>query len=279
MSWSPTEIRRVIKVLHTSTRPALVVTDAGRAFVKALGNPEGPHSLVCELLGTRLARWLGLATFDLALLPYDGDPPIAFPDGTRASPGHALAIRWQDGRDWDGSAEDLAFVENRRDVAGLVVLDTWTLNRDRYFAGRGTTRCNVKNVFLSEEGAKRGKYRLMAIDHTACFRGSTEITRRVAHIDRVQDPDVYGLFDAFRAYLRAGSVRPFADKLRQLSHGDVRSFVREIPREWDLEDDLRSALTDFIVRRADFLADQIVAMVGDRDPQLTLPIRDTSKEG
>jgi hypothetical protein len=40
-AWAPTLVKRVIKIYETSTWPAEVETDAGPAFLKARGNPEG----------------------------------------------------------------------------------------------------------------------------------------------------------------------------------------------------------------------------------------------
>ena len=49
-------------------RTAIVQTDAGRAYLKGLGNPEGPHALICEWVGTKLARQFGLHTLEFALM-------------------------------------------------------------------------------------------------------------------------------------------------------------------------------------------------------------------
>jgi hypothetical protein len=58
-------VRRVIRVLETSTRPIECELDDGaHAFVKVLGNPEGRSALACELIGTGAARLLGLPVFD-----------------------------------------------------------------------------------------------------------------------------------------------------------------------------------------------------------------------
>jgi hypothetical protein len=46
---------------------ACVETDAGEGFLKAMGNPESPHVLACELVGTLLAEWLGLPTLEARL--------------------------------------------------------------------------------------------------------------------------------------------------------------------------------------------------------------------
>ncbi len=79
--WPPTRIIRVIRGLETSTGPLHVRTDAGRAYVKTLGNPEGPDALVSECLGTRLAQWLGLPTFDVAVVDYPDELEVKLPKG------------------------------------------------------------------------------------------------------------------------------------------------------------------------------------------------------
>ena len=51
-AWQPTTVRRIIRVLDTSTRPIECELDDGvHAFIKALGNPEGPSALACEWTG------------------------------------------------------------------------------------------------------------------------------------------------------------------------------------------------------------------------------------
>ena len=64
--WPPTTFRRFAKTIKSSTAVARIVTDAGPAYIKALGNPQGPHALACDLVGARLARWFGLQTFEEA---------------------------------------------------------------------------------------------------------------------------------------------------------------------------------------------------------------------
>jgi hypothetical protein len=48
-AWRPTSARRLIRVLETSTRPIECILDDGaHAFVKVMGNPEGPSALACR---------------------------------------------------------------------------------------------------------------------------------------------------------------------------------------------------------------------------------------
>jgi len=46
--WSPTRYKRLLRVLDTSMGTAEIETDAGRAYIKAMGNRQGPHQLACE---------------------------------------------------------------------------------------------------------------------------------------------------------------------------------------------------------------------------------------
>lgn len=64
MAWQPTIIRRADQGFATAAETVRVTTDAGPGYLKALGNRGGPHRLAADWVGTQLARWLGLPTFD-----------------------------------------------------------------------------------------------------------------------------------------------------------------------------------------------------------------------
>jgi hypothetical protein len=160
MVWQPTTIRRYIKGFPSSARTARVDTDAGQGYVKGMGGPEGPHTLASEWVGTQLAAWLGLSTFDFAIVRIDEVDEIWFVDkeGNRtgkAEPGPAFITRAESGDTWSGGEKQLRKLVNPQDVARLVVFDTWLLNCDRYSWPPGNAmqkpRINRDNVFLSEE--------------------------------------------------------------------------------------------------------------------------------
>lgn len=58
-NWIPTRLLRVAGSVDTSTGATEVNTDAGPAYVKPLGNRQGPHVLATDWGGTHLARWFG----------------------------------------------------------------------------------------------------------------------------------------------------------------------------------------------------------------------------
>src|SRR4051794_38425377 len=100
--WQPTTVTRFLRGIPSSARTAVVETDAGTGYLKALGNPEGPNTLACELVGTRLAQWLGLPTLDFALINIDDVDEIPFYNSAgemdgRAFPGAAFITREERG--------------------------------------------------------------------------------------------------------------------------------------------------------------------------------------
>ena len=156
-TWNPTAFVRVIDALDTSMGTCLVKTDAGEAYLKVISDRESPHHLACEWVGTHLARWLGLETFDVALLHIHGDDGIELRGGYLAKSGPAFVARREQGFPWGGQISELADLANSADIGRLVVFDTWIRNIDRCPPEGSTRPPNLGNVFLSNERCAPGK--------------------------------------------------------------------------------------------------------------------------
>jgi hypothetical protein len=130
--WQPNEFKRVDEVIPSSMYTARIQTDAGPAYIKAMGNPQGPHQLACEYVGTQLAEWFGLPTFDYALMTIDASvDEIPLKDGKLAESGTAFVTRAAIGHPWGDSDKELDAIVNPEAVSKMVIFDTWTLNCDR----------------------------------------------------------------------------------------------------------------------------------------------------
>lgn len=250
--WKPTRFARVVQSFATSTGPVRIDTDAGEGFLKALGNPEGPHALACELVGSMLADWLGLTTFDFSIMELTEDDEIPFAKAGRAEPGPAFISRAEDGFNWGGTAHELRYVVNPLEITGLVVIDSWTLNDDRYAPdGRRKNRDNV--FFIKSEGDTSG-LQIVAMDFTHAFRHGQDINRRISFIERIQDTGIYGLFPEFKNFLNRDEVKRLSRLLDGFSRATADDIVRHIPLAWEVDREGRSALAALITERAHFLA-------------------------
>lgn len=263
-TWPPARFERFEKAYPTSMGTARIVTDAGLVYAKAMGGAEGPHRLACELVGTGLAAWFGLPTFDYAVLKLDPDEISDVPGGWRVARGPAFVTRREIGATWGGKADELRRLANPKDVSRLIVFDTLIRNHDRCPPDPTTRRPNLRNVFLSTERCRRGKVRLMAMDHSHCFYTEGDLTRRIAEVRYVQDEGVYCLFDGFRPLIDWNEIEAAAAKLRSLDREVCSSLVRSIPKEWDVPPEGREALAVFLRDRAAFLGRNVVSLVKDR---------------
>ena len=274
VSFRPTEVTQFIANKDSGAGTLIVGTDAGLGYLKALGNPDGPHALAKDLLGTHLAAKLGLPTFDYALIEITDIDDLPFAKSGRAKPGPAFITRSEDGTTWGKDKRLLGKIDNPDAISGLVVIDTWLRNTDRYFLP--SNRVNLDNVFFSKESRENGKLSLRAMDFSHAVQYGGELTVRVNSIDKITDDAVYGFFPEFRKKITREAIRHFASILGDLARPVIEDAVGLIPREWKLEPNVRIALVDYLVRRAKFVAESIESTLFD-PPQLPIDLSDGGK--
>ena len=278
--WQPTTIRYHIKSLDTGSSAVVVETDAGRAYLRGLGNRSGPHALARDWVGTQLAAWFGLRTLEMRLLEVGSEDELPLFHGGKVQSGPAIVTRAEEGEShsWSGSADDLQRLANPGDLARLVIFDTWIRNHDRQPPEGIAWKANPDNVFLSREGAPRGGWVLKAIDHSHCFDLAADLTPRLARIDSVQDERLYGLFPGFIPYLRptAGTAtdqqtaaRAALARLAEATAAIITPMVATVPREWEVDTATRKALVELLEQRAAFLHGRLF---GSLFPQPDLPL-------
>ncbi len=269
-AWKPTEILRFIRNFDTGTQAALVLTDAGEGYLKAMGNRGGEHCLACEWVATHLARWFKLPTFEFALLEVTDLDEIPLFGGGHAQTGPCFITRAESGEPWGGKGIQLGRLINPLDISRLVVFDTWVLNCDR-FSPNPQRKPNYNNVFLSAE-APEGHLLLKAMDHTHAFACGRDLTPRLANIDQIKEANVFGLFPEFVPRLNQDAFHQALDDLAYIPRQFVEEIVSSVPREWDVSREARSALTELIIRRALFLATNRSGIMGIHLYQKTLDL-------
>ncbi|MGC4068586.1 MAG: hypothetical protein QM784_28835 [Polyangiaceae bacterium] len=250
-------------MLDSSARTARVWTDRGAAYVKAMGNPkEGPHILACELVGTRAAEWLGLPTLDYGIMDLGESDVLAYSDSEAPSIGPAFVTRAIQAHTWGGDGGALVAVENPEAIAGLVVLDTWIVNRDRYCQRGNETIRNVRNVLLTGEGASRSRVRLIAMDHTHCFTYGQELrSAKLSRIDVVKARQVLGLFDEFRPFVSRQRIATFSRRLSTFDRATAIELTQGVPSAWGWDTDVAADVQNLLSEHARFLAEEIEVLL------------------
>ncbi len=256
--WSPTRFERFESANDgCSTKVAIIQTDAGPAYLKAIGNPEGLHALVREWVGTSLARWFGLPTFDFGIIQIESGIEVPLGGGLLAKPGSAFVTRSTLGDPWSGSKADLKRIVNPSDITRLVLVDTWLLNADRHPPdGHIRKAPNYDNVFLAYDRATKKK-RLLAMDFTECMKSGSILNSSIRNIQYTKDLRIYGLFPEFIPYLDNAAFLAGLKRLKSIERDELDGIVNGIPNDWDVTEAVRSAMVDFLVQRAGFLVEHL----------------------
>lgn len=255
--WSPTRFERFESANDgCSTKVAIIQTDAGRAYLKALGNPEGPHALAREWVGTSLARWFGLPTFDFSIIQLEPGIDVPLGGGILAEPGSAFVTRAAIGDPWSGTKADLKKVVNPWDFTMLVILDTWLLNADRHPPDGNSRKPNYDNVFLEYQPTTKKK-RLIAMDFTECLKTGSRLGSSISNIHYTKDPGIYGFFPEFSPFLDGAVLRRGLKQLEAANKVEFEGIVNRIPMDWDVADAVRSAIVDFLMLRAGSLVEHL----------------------
>jgi hypothetical protein len=254
-NWKPTEVTQLITRLDSGAGTLIVNTDAGQGYLKALGNPDGPHALVKDFLGTQLACMLGLPTFDYAIVEVTSLDELSFFRGGQAESGPAFLTRGERGTVWGRDKRLLDKIDNPEVISGLVVIDTWLRNTDRYYAPQ--KRENLDNVFLSEESSSNGKLSLRAMDFSHAFKYGGELSKSFFTIATIQDKDVFGLFPEFRKRITRNAIRRFVSILKGLARSELEETVELVPKEWCLDPPVRTSIANYLYQRKDFVANRL----------------------
>jgi hypothetical protein len=166
---------------------------------------------------------------------------------------------------WSGRAEDLKDLVNPEDLAALVLLDLWTLNCDRYRPD--PLRVAIRNVFLSRHLAPEGKLRLVAMDHTHILTCGRPLNQALAHIDRIQNSQRFGLFPGFLPHVTWARALAARQRLEAVAPEAINAVITRLPREWLVDAATLEALGRFLLRRKDWLIGTFPALIFDQ-PEL-----------
>lgn len=248
----PSQIIRELESLDSSTRPILVKTDCSIGYIKATNNPAGTVALASELLAAELGTWMGLRIPNFAVVRQCeieltlygtnviAEPPFFFSEKIEAEP--------YTGSDWE-----LELVAPKSDIARLVVFDTWIRNWDRYDdRDHGSNRDNL----LMKRDFPQKRVSMIPIDHSHAFV-DVGFDEDLPDENLTRDAAIFGKFPAFDNFLDESSVYEATNHLNELTREFVEDCVNNIPAEWKPSNQTCSAMIDFLLHRAEFIAQEL----------------------
>jgi hypothetical protein len=244
--------------------------------VKFQNNPQHRRILVNELLGTRLARRLGLPTTPVAVVKVSEElirwthelamelPRARIPCqaglqfGSRypGDPRHVAVFDFL-------PDEQLRQVANLHDFAGMLVFDKWTCNTNGrqtlFFRDREAERREVRDT---PREAAEGPYETVMIDQGFCFNAGEW---------NFPDAPLRGLYARNRVYegvLGMGSFANWLERVEKVSERTLQEIAGEIPPEWYEDDyDALMRLCEQLLKRRTRVPDLILeAKRSNRQP-------------
>jgi hypothetical protein len=266
--WGPSSISIPGPAVNSATRPVPVSTNAGDAFLKPMW-PDIPANLLArEMIGLRLAQAIGLDAPACCVYELGMGETVRDMAGNECDDGPALLVQSIPWANWDGTPEGLSPISNKRDLAGLVVLDTWLRNCDRYppiATGRAVptpSDGNLQNVALSPDTEKRHAFRVRAVDFSNTLHPGVDLDPLQLGPDAVADPGVYGLFPPFRALIKPVHVDSVVARLDSLSTQAIRGILEGVPQLWWPKPDCRAAVESFVLQRREMVRTKVKVLLG-----------------
>jgi hypothetical protein len=220
--------------------------DGAFYVVKFQNNPQGSRVLVNELLATRLAALLGIATappeivqVSSAIIDNTDELVIQLGRGrTKYAPGKQFGSRYPGASPAECSVfdflpdEDLQRVANLGDFCGMLVFDKWTCNTN----GR-------QAIFFRRSASEQ--YQTQMIDNGFCFNACEW---------NFPDAPLRGLYNRHRVYENVRGIdafEPWLSRVEMRMTDDVMGEIAdEIPPEWyNFDRDAMASLLERLARR------------------------------
>ena len=236
--------------------------------VKFQNNPQHRRILVNELLGTRLARRMGLPTTPVGIvevseglirltaelvmeMPRARIPCQPGPQFGSRYPGDPRKLTLHDFL----PDEQLRGVENLYEFAGMLVFDKWTCNTN----GRQTLFFRERAPDAETEGSSPGaeghaNYKTLMIDQGFCFNAGEW---------NFPDAPLRGLYARNRVYEGVhgmDSFGPWLERVERIRLEEFEKIINEVPPEWyDSEYDALLQLLEKLYRRRSLIPELILA--------------------
>ena len=225
-----------------ATSPLFFRADDGHIYiVKVMTNPLGGKVLANEYIAARFGHILRLP-FPISDYFYITNEWLEQHPHLREagiSAGVHFASRYIEDVCYL-TTESLSVINNRSEVAGMILFDHLFHNADRAH--------NKKNMLLSP--IKVDTYMLYGIDHSHLFRSGRWTASSLHDWEyriRIYDQNWYGIF--LSKWIYANDFLPYIYIIEEINDNIIKSILRSIPYEWLPDKAERKALFHFIKTR------------------------------
>jgi len=272
MSYAIEQIRR----MRGGAQSQLMRCSDGNYYVvKFQNNPQHRRILVNELLGTRLARRLGLPTTPVEVIHVSDDLIRLTPELCIEMPRARIPCQAgpQFGSRYPGDLrrltlhdflpdEHLRAVENLHHFAGMLVFDKWTCNT------------NGRQTLFFREDPRRAMQRVNEAGEAGNWPEDREASNTTVMIDQgfcfnagewtYPDAPLRGLYARNRVYEGVIGMESFAPWMeraeKSITDRVLEEMVREVPPEWYEDDyDALMRLVEQLHRRRTRVPDLLLA--------------------
>lgn len=241
------------------SKPQLFWADDGRKYVvKFRSNAQGLRVLPNELIAGSCAHALGLPVPSMALVNITNRLLNATAElhGFRATPGLQFGSEFVPRGHSEPWLAVLDQAGNLSELAGILVFDTWTNNRDRSWRAS-----NIDVV----KGAG-GHYRVIIFDNGWVFGDAPNWSAESIKAERglVRPPFMDGVvYNSFRPHI--SGVNPFdswLQKLESLPRETIWRAIRRVPDGWGMNQKEQRALADYLLHRRKLVRPAIMGIKG-----------------
>lgn len=227
------------------SKPQLIRFNNGNEYVvKFINNRSGTRVLVNEYVAGKLAQLLSLPVVPFRLVyiakKFINENPTLIEHNFQS--GYQLASLYI--KDSSVLKEFLPLdqiyeikISNRDKLAGVIVFDYWIGNYDR----------NRSNVLLKL--LPNGEYQCYMIDHGHVFGKSSWTIETLKETIPDMATSWRKVHSRFFSMLQGEEeIAAYIDKIMKVSDQTIHQIVRSIPRDWDVSDQEKEALAEYLIQ-------------------------------
>ncbi len=242
------------------TNPLLFQTDGGLYVVKTIGNVDGSKVLINELICFKIAKILGVPIPDAALIYIDQKSieTDQLLQQHNITPGLHFGSKFIQKSQVSFEFPLVNIIKNKDDIPSIVLFDQIIYNNDRT-ENKGNLLIDLKEK------------EILAIDHSHPFK--LGVLWDKAELEKIHKEPICLVrnfhghnYKVLLKYINGHSpFNKIMEIISSISEDDIDWCFQQIPEEWNLSTDDKSALKTFIIHRINNV-DSILLLLKDQCP-------------